>query len=101
MKREKSFIFSLCVIAGIVLFAGAPATFAAGPYTQIGTIAVPGGLSQFDIFWVDPASDLAYLADDGSSKGAGAVDVFDVHSDKFLYKIGLGTFAGLFDATHC
>jgi len=101
MKREKSFIFSLCVIAGIVLFAGAPATFAAGPYTQIGTIAVPGGLTQFDIFWVDPASDLAYLADDGSSKGAGAVDVFDVHSDKFLYKIGLGTFAGLFDATHC
>ena len=102
MKHVKSLAISLCVAAGIVMLAGSPAAFAANPaYTQIGTIAVPGGLSQFDIFWVDTSSDLAYLADDGSAKGAGAVDVFDVHTDKFLYKIGLGSFVGLFDATHC
>jgi len=101
VKHEKSFVFPLFVIASIVLLAGAPAAFAAGPYTQIGTIAVPGGLSQFDIFWIDPATDLAYFADDGAAKGAGAVDVFDTHTDKFLYKIGLGSFIGLFDATHC
>ena len=99
MKHVKSLVSSLCVIAGIVPLASV--AFAAGPYTQIGTIAVPGGLSQFDIFWVDTSSDLAYLADDGAAKGAGAVDVFDTHTDKFLYKIGLGSFIGLFDATHC
>jgi hypothetical protein len=101
VKHKKSLVFSLCVIAGIVLLASAPAAFAAGPYTQIGTIAVPGGLSQFDILWVDTSSDLMYLADDGKSKGAGGVDVFDVHTDQYLYKIGLGSFVGLFDATHC
>jgi len=84
------------------MLAGSPAAFAANPaYTQIGTIAVPGGLTQFDILWVDTSSDLMYLADDGAAKNVGAVDVFDVHNDKFLYKIGLGSFAGLFDATHC
>ena len=92
MKHKNSHVFSLCVVTGIVLLAGAPAAIAAGPYTQIGTMAVPGGLSQFDILWVDTSTDLMYLADDGATKGAGAVDVFDVHNDKFLYKIGLGSF---------
>ncbi len=101
MKHVKSLAISLCVVAGIVMLAGTPAAFAAGPYMQIGTIAVPGGLSQFDIMWVDTSTDLMYFADDGAAKGAGAVDVFDVHGDKFLYKIGLGSFQGLFDATHC
>ena len=105
-KHDKTLIFRLCVIAGIALLFGAPMAFAvvlgpAGPYTQIGTIKVPGGLAQFDILWVDTSSDLMYLADDGAAKGAGGVDVFDVHTDKFLYKIGLGSFQGLFDATHC
>lgn len=101
MKRPKSLVSSLCAIAGFVLLAGAPVAFAAGPYVQIGTIAVPGGLSQFDIMWVDTSSDLMYFADDGAALGAGAVDVFDVHNDKFLYKLGLGSFRGLYDATHC
>ncbi len=106
VRHQKAFVFSMCVVAAIVLLAVAFPAFAvvpgpAGPYTQIGTISVPGGLKQFDILWVDTSSDLMYLGDDGSAKGAGAVDVFDVHSDRFLYKIGLGSFQGLFDATHC
>jgi hypothetical protein len=104
VEHGKSLVFFLC-LTGIVFLAVAPAllagTGAAGPYSQIGTIAVPGGLKQFDILWVDTSSDLMYLGDDGAAKGAGAVDVFDVHTDKFLYKIGLGSFQGLFDATHC
>ena len=90
MKPTQCLASSLFVIAGIVVLASAPTAFAAGPYVQIGTIAVPGGLSQFDIMWVDTSSDLMYFADDGASLGAGAVDVFDVHNDKFLYKLGLG-----------
>lgn len=101
MKHQKSFAFSLFVIAGIVLLAGAPAAFAAGPYTQIGTIAIPNGATQFDILWVDTSSDLMYFSNDHGSKGAGTVDVFDVHNDIYLYSLGLGNFVGLFDATHC
>ena len=101
MQKEQSLITSTCVLAGIFMLAGTPAAFAAGAYTQIGTIAVPGGISQIDILWVDTSSDLMYLANDGSTKGAGRVDVFDVHADRFLYSLGLGSFVGLFDATHC
>lgn len=101
MKHRNSLVLSKRVLAAFAIAAGATAAFAAGPYTQIGTIAVPGGLSQFDIMWVDTSSDLAYFADDGASLGAGAVDVIDVHNDKFVSKLGLGSFRGLYDPTHC
>jgi len=44
---------------------------------------------------------LMYLSNDHSSKGAGTVDVFDVHNDTYLYSMGEGHFVGLYDASHC
>jgi hypothetical protein len=101
LKHQTSLSFSLLVTAGLVLLAGTPAAFGAGPYAQIGTIAIPGGATQFDILWVDTSSDLMYFANDHGTKGAGTVDVFDVHNDTYLYSLGVGMFQGLFDATHC
>jgi hypothetical protein len=101
VKHQKSLVFPLLATAGVLLLAGAPAASAAGPYTQIGTIAIPGGATQFDILWVDTATDLMYFANDHGTKGAGTVDVFDVHNDTYLYSLGTGMFQGLFDATHC
>src|ERR1700678_2197065 len=88
-------------IAGFVLLAGAPAAYAAGPYVQIGTIAIPNGATQFDILWVDSATDLMYFSNDHGTKGSGTVDVFDVHNDVFVASLGIGSFQGLVDATHC
>lgn len=87
MKHQKPFAISLFVLAGLVLFAGAPAAWAAGPYTQIGTITIPGGVPNNDIIWIDTSTDLMYLTNSGATPGVGVVDVFDVRNDTFLYAI--------------
>jgi len=60
MRHKKFPKLPLCVFAVVILFTGAPAALAAGAYTQIGTIAVPGGLTQFDILWIDTSWSLVY-----------------------------------------
>lgn len=57
-------------------------------YSKIATIQVPGNLAGgFDISWVDSASQRYYLADRGTKKGAGKIDVIDTNSNTFLYSI--------------
>jgi hypothetical protein len=57
-------------------------------YSKITTIQVPGNLAGgFDISWVDSASQRYYLAERGTKKGAGKIDVIDTNSNMFLYSI--------------
>ena len=89
MKHKKLFVISLSVAALLALFAvawlqGATPT---PTYNLLATIAVPGGLIQFDITQVDPQARRFYLADAGTSKGAGRVDVIDTQTNKYLYGI--------------
>ncbi|HEY2014613.1 MAG TPA: hypothetical protein VGH38_13980 [Bryobacteraceae bacterium] len=56
-------------------------------YQQIATIPVPGGLSSFDISWVDADNGRYYLADRTATKGTGRIDVIDTQTLKFLYTI--------------
>jgi hypothetical protein len=57
-------------------------------YSKIATIPVPGNLTGgFDISWVDSSSQRYYLADRGTKKGAGKIDVIDTNSNTYLYSI--------------
>jgi hypothetical protein len=87
MKRKTVFACSLFVAAVLALFAIAYAQAPAATYQQIATIAIPGGLFGFDISWVDPGSELYYLADRTAKKGTGRIDVIDTQTNTFLYSI--------------
>ena len=57
-------------------------------YQQTATIPVPGGLTSFDISWVDTSTDRYYLADRASTKkGSGRIDVVDAQKNTLLYTI--------------
>jgi len=68
------------------MFVVAHAQTTAPVYTQIATIALPGGLAGFDIAWVDP-SEKFYLTDRTLTKGTGRIDVVDAQANKLLYTI--------------
>ena len=95
MKQKKLFALPLAAIALLALFATAHADDSDKdkliPYKLLTTIAIPGGLSGFDISWVDSESGKYYLADRGNAKAippvAPRVDVIDTKHDKFLYSI--------------
>src|SRR5882724_3931892 len=56
------------------------------------TITVPGGLTGFDISFVDPVLDLYVLADRTNA----AVDFFDTRTSTFIDRVGgKGVFAGI------
>jgi len=100
MRPTKSIAFPSLLIACLALAGTAIAqNRQLGNYSKIATIAVPGNLAGgFDISWVDSASQRYYLADRGTKKGAGKIDVIDTNSNTFLYSIpttagGIG-FAG-------
>src|SRR5471032_3109224 len=58
----------------------------------ITTITVPGGLTGFDISFVDPVLDLYVLADRTNF----AVDFFDTRTSTFIDRVGgKGVFAGI------
>lgn len=63
------------------------------PYELMTTIDVPGGLTSFDISWVDSPAGRFYLADRGSATAsppvAPAIDVIDTKHNRFLFKIPL------------
>jgi hypothetical protein len=100
MKRTKTIAFPSLLVASLALSVCATAQNRQLPnYSQIATVSVPGNLAGgFDISWVDSASQRYYLADRGTKKGAGKIDVIDTNSNTFLYSIpttpgGIG-FAG-------
>ena len=78
---------TLCALAALVLSGGAHAQATAPVFQQIATISVPGGLAGFDISWVDPGSELFFLADRTTTKGTGRIDVIDAQTNTFLYSI--------------
>ena len=58
-----------------------------GPYQQLPTIPIPGGLVRFDISWVDSASETYYLADRTGTPGTGRIDIIDAEHDSFVTSI--------------
>lgn len=86
MKRENLYAI---VVAMSALSTHASAQVSILPdYQQIATSPVPGGLTSFDISWVDPSTNRHYLADRASTKkGSGRIDVIDARQNTFLYTI--------------
>jgi hypothetical protein len=95
MKHKKLLALPLLVVAVLALFVRVYADDSdkdkLGPYKQIATIAIPGGLTSFDISWVDSEAGRYYLADKGNAKAVPPVppriDVIDTEHDKYLYSI--------------
>jgi YVTN family beta-propeller protein len=77
----------LLAVAGAARTGAAQTLTLLPDYKQIATIPVPGGLSSFDISWVDSDSGRYYLADRTATKGTGRIDVIDTQTLKFLYTI--------------
>jgi photosystem II stability/assembly factor-like uncharacterized protein len=69
VKHKLLFTLFVIVAAVLILFAVASAQAPVTTYQQIATIALPGGLTSFDISWADPANSRFYLADRTSAKG--------------------------------
>jgi hypothetical protein len=89
MRQTKSIAFPSLLVACLALSVSATAQNRQLPnYSKIATIPVPGNLKGgFDISWVDSESQRYYLADRGTKKGAGKIDVIDTNSNTFLYSI--------------
>ena len=88
MTRKRLLVFPLGLLgAGLLFSALALAQASAPTYQQITTIPVPGGLTSFDINWIDPGSERFYLADRTLTKGTGRIDVIDTQTNTFLYSI--------------
>jgi hypothetical protein len=62
-------------------------------YNRIATIAIPGGLTGFDISWADSANARYYLADRGNATASPVipprVDVIDTEHDQYVTSIVL------------
>jgi hypothetical protein len=77
--KHKSVVLAAALAASV----SAPA-LAADAVARVGTIPVPGSpLTSFDISWVDPVTELYFLADRSNK----AVDVFDAANLTFLRRI--------------
>src|SRR6516162_10532748 len=89
MRQTKSIAFPSLLVACLALAGTATAQNRQLPnYSKIATVTVPGNLAGgFDISWVDSASQRYYLADRGTKKGGGKIDVIDTNSNTFLYSI--------------
>src|SRR5215831_12138302 len=64
-------------------------------YKQLTTISIPGGLTGFDISWVDSETGRYYLTNRGNATASPpvgpSISVIDTEHDKFLYAIPLST----------
>jgi len=89
MKHENVFAIPLFAVALSALSVNVSAQITVlADYKQIATIPVPGGLTSFDISWVDSSTDRYYLADRASkTKGTGRIDVIDARQNTFLFSI--------------
>jgi hypothetical protein len=87
MKQKMLYLLSVIVAGVLVLLAVASAQSPSITYKKIATIAVPGGLTSFDISWADPGTERFYLADRTLKKGGGRIDVVDTQANTLLYTI--------------
>jgi hypothetical protein len=85
--RQKLIAYTLVALAVLGLSSSASGQGNSITYQQIATINLPGGLTSFDISWVDSANQRFYLADRTSKKGGGRIDVIDTQANKLLYTI--------------
>jgi hypothetical protein len=96
---KKLFALPLLVLAVLAVFAAASADDSNKnkliPYKLLTTITIPGGLTGFDISWVDSEAGRYYLADRGNATAIPPVppriDVIDTEHDSFLDSITLPT----------
>jgi len=97
MTNRRNLTTSLLTIgAAFVLFMSAHAADdGVSAYKLLTTIAIPGGLTGFDISWVDSKSARYYLADRGNAAATPPVspriDVINTDSDTYLDSINLST----------
>lgn len=95
-KKTIAFLAPIAALAMLaVAFADDSGKHNLTPYKLLTTIAIPGGLTGFDISWVDSAAGRYYLADRGNATATPPVspriDVIDTEHDSFLYSINLTT----------
>ena len=90
MKARKLLSVSLFTSLGLVPFA---ISYGQAPYRQLTNIAIPGGLTGFDISWVDPANGRYYLADRGNATATPPVNprvvVIDTEHDQYVTSVPL------------
>src|SRR5215469_15826600 len=100
MKHTKMFALPVLAIALLVLSAPANAQNSdqgnnkkLGPYRHLTTISIPGGLSGFDISWVDSKHARYYLANRGNAAAmppvAPNIPVIDTERDELIDQIFL------------
>ena len=88
MNHKSVFALPLFVVAVLGLSPVGSAQVSTLPdYQLITTIQVPSNLASFDISWIDQGSQKFYLADRGTGKGLGVIDVIDTQTNQFLYTI--------------
>ena len=87
MRQKQQLIYPLLVLGVLALQVTAFGQDTPATYQQIATIPLPGGLSSFDISWVDAANGRFYLADRTAVKGGGRIDVIDTQAMQLLYTI--------------
>jgi hypothetical protein len=88
MKHKKVFVFPLLAVTLLALYAVLSVAQSVPPaYQLIATIPLPGGLTSFDISWIDAGSQRYYLADRTSTPGTGRIDVIDTQQNTYLYSI--------------
>ena len=86
---------ALCLLAGAALFAivAENQKHPLARYKHLTNILIPGGLTGFDISWVDSANARYYLADSGNANATPSVppriDVIDTEHDQYLTSVDL------------
>ena len=98
MQSKKLFALPLLALTVFTVFAAASAEKSHKDkdkrritYRLLTTVAIPGGLTGFDISWVDSEARRYYLADRGNATATPPVppriDVIDTKHNKFLFSI--------------
>jgi len=90
MKRAN---FSICIpllfVTLLMFLAGSTSSAddKIGPLKKIATITIPGGLTNFDISWVDSDTETYYLANRTSTPGTGRIEIIDAEHDTYVGSI--------------
>lgn len=90
MKRAN---FSICIpllfVTLLMFLAGSTSSAddKIGALKKIATITIPGGLTSFDISWVDSDTETYYLANRTSTPGTGRIEIIDAEHDTYVGSI--------------